>query len=133
MKRKELELFWCFCFAMSFLTTSRLPGASNDIQLDKQGTASADSPVHPSCKLVFEGSRWDSKTGTASDIASSIELRPGKGIEPLHTLDFSNVDALNIKDSSGFPWMRFFQGQPGPEHAEGWSEAYFISNGGFTF
>lgn len=69
------------------------------------------------------------------NITSRIELSPGEdvGIHPIHTLNFTNVDALNIQDTSGFPWLRFFKGYQHSEHDPYWHEAYFVSNGGFTF
>ena len=69
------------------------------------------------------------------NITSRIELSPGEdvGIHPIHTLNFSNVNALNIQDTSGFPWLRFFKGYQHSEHDAYWHEAYFVSNGGFTF
>ena len=69
------------------------------------------------------------------NITSRIELSPGEdvGIHPSHTLNFTNVDALNIQDTSGFPWLRFFKGYQHSEQDPYWHEAYFVSNGGFTF
>ena len=46
------------------------------------------------------------------NITSRIELSPGEdvGIHPIHTLNFTNVDALNIQDNLRIPLAAFFQG-----------------------
>ncbi|MBI2842843.1 MAG: hypothetical protein HYX78_05530 [Armatimonadetes bacterium] len=63
-------------------------------------------------------------TTSAGTRAPEMKLSPG-------TIEFIDVDEMRIRDSSGFNWMHFYKKYR--ENGEPWSEAWFSSDGGFTF